>query len=539
MRLRSIVKTTIVAGVVAASAALAPAALACPPVWKTYSTAAFGTHEDSIFDVAVRAEDDVWSAGSSAQGGFVERWNGNAWVTRLQVPNLDYRTVAVTPTAVWVGGQSDPPSGMTEPRFRRWNGSNWNAVSSPTPGTGPIYVNDMVAIAGNDIWAVGEYETGGQWQRPLLLHWDGSGWDHVPHPSGVDGALMGVWANGANHIWAVGTDGDSLTLHYDGVDWQRAGAASPGAQTEVHGVTRSPDGSWFAAGVSYESHNPWEENPVALSLSGAPPTWQNSQPVVRQGPNDNLFDVAAFGYGNAWAAGVLKSANVQVDNRRTLVQHWNGNDWKTFATPDVPGPREGFFGISATPAGNLWAYGYRNDLKATLASRLCPVQVEDSGFSSLSETVPMGSTVPWSFPTDNAGPHTFSDDTGMLLFDVVREPGESFKYRFDAAGTYPVSSNVNGQTSRIRVPPRATRVGQSDDVKVVWSETPLESGFEADVEVRRNSGAWTPWKTGTATRQGIYSASQPGTYEFRARLVRPAASGSTSEWSPADSVVIP
>src|SRR5207248_4318894 len=93
----------------------------------------------------------------------------------------------------------------------------WNVISSPNVGT---HTNNLNAVtgSGNDVWAVGEYNTGDLAWQTLIMHWNGGAWSVVPspNPGAFLNLLEGVSGSG-NDVWAVGcrniTDsGGYLTL---------------------------------------------------------------------------------------------------------------------------------------------------------------------------------------------------------------------------------------------------------------------------------------------------------------------------------------
>src|SRR4029079_7017725 len=89
--------------------------------------------------------------------------------------------------------------------IERWNGANWSIVPSPNVGTQSNYLQGIAGSAANDLWAVGYYQTGGQF-RTLMEHWDGTAWTVVPspNPGGNDNRLFGVVALSAGDAWAAG-----------------------------------------------------------------------------------------------------------------------------------------------------------------------------------------------------------------------------------------------------------------------------------------------------------------------------------------------
>ena len=65
--------------------------------------------------------------------------------------------------------------------------------------------NATVAIADNDIWAVGDSNPNTSNQQPLAVHFNGTNWSVVPSPTiGKGGSFGGVAAVASNDVWAVG-----------------------------------------------------------------------------------------------------------------------------------------------------------------------------------------------------------------------------------------------------------------------------------------------------------------------------------------------
>jgi hypothetical protein len=127
----------------------------------------------------------------------------------------------------------------------------------------------------------------------------------------------------------------------------------------------------------------------------------------------------------------------------------------------------------------------------------------------------------------------------MFLFSDTGDAGESFRYRFTAAGTYLIDDSVSGDTGTIGVPVQAARVpGTRRRIQVVWSASAPAAGLVFDVQRRRNSGAWTAWRTGVTATNGSYGATADGRYSFRARLRRPPGTTDATGWSRTDTVLV-
>src|SRR5262249_41171115 len=93
-----------------------------------------------------------------------------------------------------------------------YDGTRWALVPAPAFASSPG-ASDLIAVwteKPGDAWAVGDGE--------VVLHWDGSSWQHVVAPS--MGALLGVWGSSSQDVWAVGLDeGSGFFRHWDGSSW--------------------------------------------------------------------------------------------------------------------------------------------------------------------------------------------------------------------------------------------------------------------------------------------------------------------------------
>ena len=113
--------------------------------------------------------------------------------------------VSAVPGGILSEGGSYPPSAGTQ----RFDGATWTNINPALVGTS----NDtgfygVTAISPSNVWAVGRLN-----RFTLTQQWDGSAWRVVgsangnsnPDPNSVIGnILLGVHANSATDIWAVG-----------------------------------------------------------------------------------------------------------------------------------------------------------------------------------------------------------------------------------------------------------------------------------------------------------------------------------------------
>ena len=182
-------------------------------------------------DVVAIAAKDAWAVGEArtdvkgAIEPFAAHWDGTAW-SEVAMPGTAGGNRVLTavsaagPDAVWaVGYDVDPAMKNTSyARIYRWDGSAWSVVDQPAATKAGSALRDIVALAANDIWAVGEIGA----EAGLFLHWDGSRW--MDHPSPVTADPRSVDGAASSDVWAVGARG---TYHWDGTIWSATPSTKP------------------------------------------------------------------------------------------------------------------------------------------------------------------------------------------------------------------------------------------------------------------------------------------------------------------------
>jgi hypothetical protein len=142
----------------------------------------------------------------------------------------------------------------------------------PTQAKGTNKLNAVLALAPNDVWAVGFSTPVAPPKQvatlTLIEHFDGTSWAVVPSPNvgpnspNQSNRLLGLTANSANDIWAFGSyfpadgSGHQMTqlLHWDGASWAVASSPSPtkgGFPCDLlwAGVVSSPGDVWILGSV--------------------------------------------------------------------------------------------------------------------------------------------------------------------------------------------------------------------------------------------------------------------------------------------------
>ena len=321
-----------------------------------------GTFGNQLNAVDVVSANDVWAVGFSPDPSgtplyirqpLTEHWNGRSWsVVASPKPGTDTYVelngvAAISANDVWaVGHSGDPSSIPLQTLTEHWNGTSWNIIPSPSPGTynGNV-LNAVAAISANDVWAVGWYQSGstGQEGGALTMHWNGTQWTVVPNNSRA--TLHGITAIASNDVWAVG---EQAILHWNGSSWSNVSFPLPpnGSFPILRGVSAVSANDIWAAGYSLFSYFEGTRSaPLTYHWDGTSWSW-----IPNAGNLDEyFFSVAAIATNDVWAVG---------DNGQT--QHWNGAEWSRVAAP-YPGLGGRFYGVAAAAAKDVWAVGTSND----------------------------------------------------------------------------------------------------------------------------------------------------------------------------------
>ncbi|MET9265644.1 hypothetical protein [Amycolatopsis sp. NPDC004079] len=166
---------------------------------------------------------------------------------------------AVSPSDVWATGWFNDNRGRIVPLFEHWNGTAWRIVAPPAQGpTARLLPRAISARAADDVWAVGTDNTSTETVRTLSLHWNGKVWSVVPTVNPIPGAanaLSAVVAIAPNNVWAVGDGGANnatdvpLIEHFDGHSWTNAVPANAKLPSRLFGIVARSAGDIWAVGT--------------------------------------------------------------------------------------------------------------------------------------------------------------------------------------------------------------------------------------------------------------------------------------------------
>lgn len=143
--------------------------------------------------------------------GWARHFDGQRWTSQA-IPITTYAAVAVSPHDIWAAGEVDPlPDDgyvQSEPAVAHFDGRAWRRVPLPTPsepapappGSVDSRVSAVLAVAADDVWAVGGYETPDGAFRPLSYRWNGTAWRAVAIEGGQ---LTGIARDSGGVVWVA------------------------------------------------------------------------------------------------------------------------------------------------------------------------------------------------------------------------------------------------------------------------------------------------------------------------------------------------
>jgi alpha-tubulin suppressor-like RCC1 family protein len=357
-----------------------PALTSTPSIWQVTSTPDLGgatVSDYSFAAVSAAGPASAWAVGTSEVSTdlpLAEHWNGTTW-TNIAVPvpaDTGQATLSgvddLSPANAWAVGDWEE-SGATEEQtlIEHWNGAAWSIVPSPDPGgTGSGSDNELTAIGGvgpDDLWAVGSFDIGGEFNALLFEHWNGTAWSFVapPDESGEEFAT-GVTAISSNDVWVVGDVGfnqATVSANWNGTSWTEV--TTPTLQTTdstnfLTGVSADGADNVWASGYEGNVNDANFAQPYMLHWNGT--SWQLTQVPNAGSEGSTLTGDTVLSPTDVWAVGRTGESD---GGALTLTEHYNGTTWSISSSLD-PGelsglPENTLSAVGSLSSGLLWAVG--------------------------------------------------------------------------------------------------------------------------------------------------------------------------------------
>jgi hypothetical protein len=314
-----------------------------------------------------------WAVPSHAQTSIFNIQNSPSPNVRGNTLNA---VAALSATDAWaVGYQNDNNLNDSRTLTMHFDGSQWKLVRTPNPGShcqgsSGNFLNAVAAVAPDDVWAVGFFFTCSSLLKPMVLHWDGAAWTPVRTPAlntNDNAALNGIVALAANNIYAVGyqpaSNGAVQTLieHWDGSSWSLMPSPNPSPSSNLlSAVTANSATDIWAVGNSGDQPTSSVQT-LALHFDGA--AWKTvptPNPLPKQVLNQNvLLSVQAVSASDVTTVGFIADAGAQ--NVLTLIEHWNGTKWSVVPSPnqgEARGDLNTLHGVAAVSGTDIYAAGF-------------------------------------------------------------------------------------------------------------------------------------------------------------------------------------
>jgi hypothetical protein len=273
---------------------------------------------------------EAWAAGNVADsegipGQVIEEWNGTSWSVSPgpkfaagDQPNLKAMT-STSSTDIWaIGDLLDNDAGLLFFLFEHYDGTSWKASKLLS---GDQFLFGASADAIDDVWAVGFNGPENDDSQTLALHFDGTSWKVAKTPSVGSGAnqFNGVLALAPNDVWAVGfstpvpppAEAATLTLieHFDGTSWKvvpspNIGPKSVYQSNRLFGLTASSPTDIWAFGSYFAADGSGHQRTLLLH-------WNGTKWTIAPSPDPTngvfLSDLLIAGVtptpGNIWIVG--------------------------------------------------------------------------------------------------------------------------------------------------------------------------------------------------------------------------------------------
>lgn len=235
--------------------------------WSVMSNPGIGV----LQGITVISANNIWAVGDD--GGptktLIEHFDGSSWSI---VPSPNHQTgpgyynelsavSAVSASDIYAVGYYSTNNNPYQTLIEHFNGSKWSIIASPNAGTTHDYLSGVATISATNVYAVGNSFTLDSQGKALIEHFNGSKWNIVQSPSpGTLTALSSVAAASASSIYAVGYSFtgtpsiNSVIEYYNGVKWSVVSSPNPGQENFLSGTVRVPGTSQFWAVGNEDGH---------------------------------------------------------------------------------------------------------------------------------------------------------------------------------------------------------------------------------------------------------------------------------------------
>jgi hypothetical protein len=234
----------------------------------------------------------------------------------------------------------------------------------------------VAALSDRDIWFAGMKRGLSNKLGPAFARWDGSTLTAMPDPNLEDAGAIGIEALAVRtdeDAWAVGymlqeRQNKLVSFHWNGKEWTLVPTPDPPSDkgepvtsvpnkyAELTAVTIVSEKNVWAVG-----HYPQNGLSKTLILHWDGNQWEVISSPNIEGTDNYLYGVVSISDDDIWALG---HAGPTADQIITMALHWDGISWKLVDVPDL-GP---VIAASSDSTGNIWVVNNNITAKNMLGS---------------------------------------------------------------------------------------------------------------------------------------------------------------------------
>jgi hypothetical protein len=199
---------------------------------------------------------------------------------------------------------------------------------------------------------------------PVSGSWQKEASPNASETDSFTNELLAIAAVSRDDVWAVGWAQDpdgppyvkrTLVEHFDGTSWSIV--PSPNVPnhylSELRSVSAASATDIWAVGQSHDGTLP---NRTLVQH------WDGTEWKIVPSPSpdtqlNELSAVAALSANDVWAVGHRGGTDQTQSPLETLILHWDGVSWSQVPSPNIPGVANYLSGIAAISATDIWAVG--------------------------------------------------------------------------------------------------------------------------------------------------------------------------------------
>ncbi|HET6567811.1 MAG TPA: T9SS type A sorting domain-containing protein [Rhodothermales bacterium] len=257
------------------------------------------------------------------------KWDGSQWSSLQEGISVlgafeqtkHVQSLAYTQGKLYAAGRYGPAGSIHVHGIAQWDGVQWAPVGEP-----PVDPNDpfdtgptVLAAAGDDLYAAGNFTEIGGVAANRVARWDGTAWHAMG--DGPQGGIYTLYADGSD-VYAGGRFVDANGLvqdmirRWDGTAWQPIGSYYTTTSTRVEAIAKIGD-RLYIGGILYKPDGTGSAVNVAM--------WDGtSWAAVGDGVGGDFDEVTALAVVNGELYAALR---VPPSGGTGSVFRWNGSNW--------------------------------------------------------------------------------------------------------------------------------------------------------------------------------------------------------------------